>query len=79
MLVIGETRLKGWVDGMTAQPMNLDYRLWSWTINMKLSPVYVPRPVLQGRGAQRQVPGLGLIPIETLGAAGVAANAVARS
>lgn len=45
ILKVGETRLRGWVDGMTAQPMNLDYRLWSWTINMKLSPMYVPRPI----------------------------------
>lgn len=40
---IGKTVLRGWVVGMTAEPMNLDYQIWKWAIHMLINPDYIPR------------------------------------
>jgi len=42
---IGATSLDGWVVGVDWSPLNLDYRLWSWSINLFLSPVYEPQVI----------------------------------
>ena len=41
-LKIGTTVLRGWVVGMDLEPLNLDFRIWSWKIHLKISPDYRP-------------------------------------
>lgn len=44
IMYIGITMMRGWVVGMTIEPANVDYRIWRWSINLLISPDYVPRP-----------------------------------
>ena len=43
---IGYTVLRGWVVGMTAEPMNLDYQIWKWAIHMLINPDYIPESLV---------------------------------
>lgn len=44
VIQFGQTVLKGWVIGMEAEPQNMDFRIWKWSINLALSPDYKPKP-----------------------------------
>lgn len=43
-ILFGKTVLKGWVVGMDAEPQNMDYRIWKWSINLLVDPNYYPQP-----------------------------------
>jgi len=47
-LKVGATVLRGWVVGFSAEPLNLDYRIWSWAIQLMISPVYRPSTSFKG-------------------------------
>jgi hypothetical protein len=53
-LKIGATQLDGWVVGMDWAPLNLDFRLWSWSINLFLSPIYAPQVITKGSKIAQQ-------------------------
>lgn len=50
-LKVGQTSLKAWVVGLSVQPMNLDYRLWSFELQLLVSPKWKLKP-LDYRGNQ---------------------------
>lgn len=43
-LKFGQTVLKGWVVGVDIEPQNMDFRIWKWTINLAVDPMYKPKP-----------------------------------
>ena len=47
-LKIGSTVLRGWVVGMNIEPLNLDFRIWSWSIHLMISPDYRPNSTYRG-------------------------------
>jgi len=41
-LKIGSTTLKAWVVSLNVEPLNLDYKIWAWSIGLLISPDYDP-------------------------------------
>jgi hypothetical protein len=49
VLMIGKTLLRGYVVGFSADPLNLDYRIWKWSIHLLVNPNYYLNPSPQSQ------------------------------
>lgn len=45
ILKIGATKIKAYVVGLTFSPLNLDYRIWTWSFKLAIDPRYDIQPL----------------------------------